>query len=80
MLIDWNKEGEDRPWKLGHKAETPRLWKGLLLTQMVTLCQLEKRQPFLPEDTAPHQANCLVGRACTGFQAPLLSQVPFCRG
>lgn len=22
-LIDWNREGEDRPWKVGHKAETP---------------------------------------------------------
>lgn len=59
MLIDWNREGEDRPWKLGHRAETPRVWKGLLLTQMMPLCQLEKRQTFLPADKAPHQDRLL---------------------
>lgn len=54
MLIDWNREGEDRPWKVGHKAETPRVWKGLLLTQ------LEKDCPFsLLVPLAPHQGKPL---------------------
>lgn len=70
MLTDWNKEGEDRPWKLGHKAETPRVWTGLLLTQMVTLCQLEKRQPFLPEDTAPRQGKLLSGQSLYWVSGP----------
>lgn len=80
MLIDWNREGEDRPWKLGHKADTPRVWKGLLLTQMGPLCQLEKDSPFSLLTQLLSRANCLVSRAWTGFQVPPLSQVPLYKG
>lgn len=75
MLTDWNREGEDRPWKAGHKAETPRVWKGLLLTQ------LEKGRPFsLLVPLAPHQGKPLGEQSLDRVSGPTSQPVALAWG
>ena len=46
MVIDWNRKGEDRPWKLGHKSRNSKGWERATANPAEPWCQLEKGSPF----------------------------------